>query len=77
MNEYYVSLGKFLLGDYIKVIAENEFVVRKWLNKELQGMWCSVYSEKKYQESIAKYGGGLIGKTVTLTVEDGMTYENY
>ena len=74
---YYVSLVKFLCGSYIKVIADNEMIVRQWLNKELQGLWCSVYLEDKYIQNIAKYGGELIGKTVTLTVEDGVTYDNY
>ena len=77
MTEYYVSLVKFLCGSYIKVIAENEMVVRKWLNKELSGLWCSVYTEERCKELVAKYGGGLVGKTVTLTVECGETYDNY
>ena len=75
--DYYVSLVKFLCGCYIKVIADNEMIVRLWLNKELSGLWCSVYSEDKYNQNIAKYGGELIGKTVTLTVENGVTYDNY
>ena len=75
--DYYVSLVKFLCGCYIKVIADNEMIVRKWLNKELSGLWCSVYSEDKYNQNIIKYGGELIGKTVTLTVENGVTYDNY
>jgi hypothetical protein len=77
MNDYYVSLVKFLLGSYIKVIAEDEMIVRKWLNKELRGLWCSVYSDDKYNRLAAKYGGKLIGKTVTLTVEEGTIYDNY
>jgi hypothetical protein len=74
---YYVSLVKFLCGCYIKVIADNEMIVRVWLDKELNGLWCSVYTEDRYSQIIAKYGGELIGKTVTLTVEDGVAYENY
>ena len=77
MKEYYVSLVKFLCGSFIKVYAEDEMVVRQWLNKEIRGLWCSVYTEEKYEEIVNKYGGELVGKTVTLTVEDGVTYENY
>jgi hypothetical protein len=77
MTEYYVSLVKFLNGSYIKVIADDEMTVRSWLNKELNGLWCSVYAEDRYKEIINKYGGGLIGKTITLTVENGDTYDNY
>lgn len=77
MNNYYVSLVKFLPGFYIKVIAEDEIIVRQWLNKELKDLWCSVYAEDTYSAILAKYGGGLIGKTVTLTVEEGTIYDNY
>ena len=77
MEEYYVSLVKFLCGTFIKVIADDEMIVRIWLNKNLQGMWCSIYKVDKFHEIKAKYGGELIGETITLTVEDGTTYENY
>jgi len=76
---YYVSLVGFLCGSYIKVkvIVGNDSVVRKWANKNLHSLWCSVYTEKEYAELAIKYNVQVIGKTIELSDKDGEIYENY
>lgn len=56
MNTYYVSLVKDLIGYYLKIEADCELTVRKYLCKEyregnIQTLpWCSIYSSEEIKD---------------------------
>lgn len=77
MNKYYASLVKYFNGLYVKLYAENVMIVCQWLNKEMRGLWCSVYTAEQYDEICKKYNSQTIGPAIILTEEDGVIYENY
>ena len=77
VNEYFASLVKFFNGLYIRIYAQDEMIVRQWLNREMRGLWCSVYPAERFDEIRNKYNGQVIGPAIMLTEEDGVIYENY
>jgi hypothetical protein len=77
MKKYYISLAQNLCGYYVLAMAEKEKDVRQWANKTLGRMWCSIYTQEELEKSGYFDMSKVIGKLVTLTVEDGELYENY
>jgi hypothetical protein len=52
MNIYYVSLVRSLMDYYVKFAAESDNVVREHVHEYYGKLWCSVYDEEYFNDSI-------------------------
>lgn len=54
-KSYYISLVRGLTGYYVKVLATDIEVVRKYAVKYYGELWCSVYTEEELVDFMKKY----------------------